>query len=112
MTGLLRLSEPDGAFLRANRPEEQRWYSRDVTAIARHNQLPAERVAPYFIDAEAAANSDQWPASGLTVVHFRNTHLVYAVTWYLLAAGVLFGAGIVIRYEWRLRHPASSCKEC
>ncbi len=34
MTGLLRLSEPKGAFLRSNDPKDDRWYSRDVAAIA------------------------------------------------------------------------------
>ena len=33
VTGLLRISEPKGAFLRANAPRENRWYSRDVVAI-------------------------------------------------------------------------------
>ncbi len=103
VTGLLRLTEPGGGVLRANVPEEQRWYSRDVTAIARYNQLPTANVAPYFIDREEDTNDEEWPAGGLTVIHFRNTHLVYAVTWYLLAAGVLFGVWIVTRYERRLR---------
>ncbi|HWK36439.1 SURF1 family protein, partial [Sphingomonas sp.] len=35
VTGLLRISEPGGAFLRANDPARDRWYSRDVAAIAR-----------------------------------------------------------------------------
>ena len=34
VTGLLRLSEPGGGFLRANDPAAGRWYSRDVAAIA------------------------------------------------------------------------------
>lgn len=87
VTGLLRLSEPGGAFLRNNDPQHQRWYSRDVAAIAKARGL--QRVAPYFIDAEAwpqgAAN---WPVGGLTVIAFHNNHLVYALTWYALAAMV------------------------
>ncbi|RYE55356.1 MAG: SURF1 family protein, partial [Hyphomicrobiales bacterium] len=31
VSGLLRASEPDGGFLRANDPSSGRWYSRDVT---------------------------------------------------------------------------------
>src|SRR5690606_22841194 len=30
ITGLLRMTEPDGAFLRKNAPVEGKWYSRDV----------------------------------------------------------------------------------
>ncbi len=36
---------------------------------------------------------------GLTVVSFRNSHLVYAVTWYVLA--LLSAAGIVVVYRSR-----------
>jgi surfeit locus 1 family protein len=93
ITGLLRISEPKGAFLRANAPAENRWYSRDVEAISRAQHLSG--VAPYFIDAEAPgdrtrpetpeSDSARPPVPGLTVVHFRNTHLQYAITWFVLA---------------------------
>ena len=46
VTGLLRLTEPGGTALRANDPRANRWYSRDVAAIARSQGLG--RVAPYF----------------------------------------------------------------
>ena len=81
--GLLRVPEPGGAFLRSNDPASGRWYSRDVTAIAAANSLA--NVAPYFVDADATPNPGGLPVGGLTVVRFRNSHLVYAVTWYLLA---------------------------
>lgn len=83
ITGLLRMSEPDGAFLRSNDPAGGRWYSRDVAAIAAAKGL--EQVAPYFIDADATPLPGGLPVGGLTVIRFRNSHLVYAVTWYLLA---------------------------
>ena len=35
IVGLLRQSEPGGGFLRHNDPAHDRWYSRDVTAIAK-----------------------------------------------------------------------------
>ena len=44
VTGLLRLSQPGGAFLRANDPAAGRWYSRDTQAIAPTLGLP--EVAP------------------------------------------------------------------
>jgi len=129
VTGLLRISEPKGAFLRRNDPAKGLWYSRDVAAIATARGL--SRVAPYFIDEEAdphrvaevsagadgdhdgatvgaaagAGGAAQAPVSapigGLTVVAFRNTHLMYAITWYGLALMVLLGAWIVIREERR-----------
>ena len=83
VTGLLRMSEPGGAFLHGNDPAHNRWYSRDVAAIAAADKLGA--VAPYFVDAGAPPNASTWPRGGLTVVTFRNAHLQYALTWFALA---------------------------
>jgi surfeit locus 1 family protein len=100
VTGLLRLSEPGGGFLRHNVPAEERWYSRDVQAIAAARGLGS--VAPYFIDADdsAVAEHDE-PQGGLTVLRFTNNHLVYAVTWYTLALMVAGAFVYVIREERR-----------
>ena len=83
VTGLLRVSEPKGGFLRSNDPAADRWFSRDVAAIARARGLGD--VAPYFIDA-AADPGQPVPAGGLTVINLPNNHLVYALTWFVLAA--------------------------
>jgi surfeit locus 1 family protein len=83
VTGLLRVTEPGGGFLRSNDPRADRWYSRDVPAIAAKRRL--DHAAPYFIDADASG-TDGWPRGGLTVVQFRNSHLIYALTWFGLAA--------------------------
>ena len=106
VNGLLRLSEPGGAFLRHNDPGDDRWYSRDVAAIAAKRGLGD--VASYFIDADGPARPGKYPIGGLTVISFPNSHLIYALTWYGLAA-MLAGAVVVIgRQEWRRRSlPAS-----
>ncbi|MGH8191118.1 MAG: SURF1 family protein [Rhodanobacteraceae bacterium] len=103
LTGLLRYSEPGGGFLRSNRPKAGLWYSRDVAAIAASHHLPADQVAPYFVDADVTASGPRWPAAGLTNIHLYNHSFGYAVTWYLLALGTLLAAGIVIRHEWQAR---------
>ncbi|WP_137864152.1 MULTISPECIES: SURF1 family protein [unclassified Sphingomonas] len=95
VTGLLRVTEPGGGFLRANDPGGNRWYSRDVAAIAAAHGL--DRVAPYFIDADAAPNPGGYPVGGLTVVRFADNHLVYALTWFGLAAMALWAAWLVAR---------------
>jgi len=82
VTGLLRLTEPGGGFLRHNDPVQDRWYSRDVQAIAAHHRVGPS--APYFIDADRSGAG--WPRGGMTVVRFTNNHLVYALTWFGLAA--------------------------
>jgi surfeit locus 1 family protein len=101
VTGLLRTPEPHGGFLRANAPVQGRWYSRDVQAIAAARGL--HRVAPYFIDADATPNADGWPRGGLTVIHFRNAHLSYALTWFAMAGLSAAGAGLVLRDGRRRR---------
>lgn len=92
VTGLMRESEPGGGFLRANDPAADRWYSRDVAAIARARGLGA--AAPFFVDADAAPNPGGYPLGGLTVVRFADNHLVYALTWFALA-GLCLGAVVV-----------------
>ena len=99
LTGLLRSTEPGGGFLRRNDPQRNLWYSRDVAAIAAADHLPADQVAPYFVDADAGADGSRWPVAGLTQVHLYNHSLGYAITWYLLALGTLIAAGIVVRHE-------------
>lgn len=112
VTGLLRLTEPGGGFLRRNAPAEGRWYSRDVQAIAAAQGL--DRVAPYFIDADAgvvgvgrdtAGTREDGPVGGLTVVRFRNQHLQYALTWFALALMVVAGVWRVLRDDRRRVHP-------
>lgn len=118
VTGLLRVTEPGGAFLRNNAPAANRWYSRDVAAIAAARGL--QMVAPYFIDADAAipvqkADASQLPPAdgasaaapiaGLTVIAFSDNHLVYALTWYALA---LMVAGSAIWLQMTARRAYSS----
>lgn len=101
VTGLLRMPEPDGFFLRPNDPEKNSWNSRDVAAFAAKEKLGT--VAPYFIDADARSNPGNQPIGGLTVVSFRNSHLSYAITWFALAAMVAGAAVFVWRYERKSR---------
>jgi len=98
ITGLLRLTEPGGRILRPNQVAADRWYSRDVAAIA--GKRGVRDALPYFIDADATDNPGGLPLGGLTVVHFRNAHLVYALTWFGLAALSLFGLALV----WKTAH--------
>ncbi len=95
VTGLVRMTEPRGGFLRANDPATGRWYSRDVSAIARARGLPG--AAPFFVDADATPNPGGYPVGGLTVIAFRNAHLAYALTWFGLAGLSLFGARLILR---------------
>lgn len=97
VTGLLRITEPHGGFLHTNDPLHDRWYSRDVAAIAAAQGLGP--IAPYFVDADAASSKPGSPAGGLTVIAFPNNHLVYAITWYGLAMMVGIAFWIFCRRE-------------
>ena len=106
VTGLLRISEPKGAFLQDNQPAADRWFSRDVAAIAKAKGL--SDAAPYFIDVDAASSpaggdGGDGPVGGLTVIAFPDNHLQYAITWYALAGLTLVGAWIVWSDERRKR---------
>jgi len=135
LTGLMRLTEPGGGFLRDNRPEEDRWFSRDVQQIGQSRGL--SQLAPYFVDADgpgarivpdtastsspagtepapattASASgqlqiADEYlPVAGLTVVSFNNNHLMYAITWFGLAILIIFAVYYVWREEFRSRKP-------
>ncbi|HEX4480256.1 MAG TPA: SURF1 family protein [Rudaea sp.] len=96
VTGLLRMTEPGGRFLRANRPLDDAWYSRDVAAIATSRNLGS--VAPFFVDADATAPG-HYPIGGMTVVNFRNMHLIYALTWFALAGFCVAGVILALRQK-------------
>ncbi|MDH0863422.1 SURF1 family protein [Mitsuaria sp. GD03876] len=98
VVGLLRLTEPGGSLLRRNVPEQDRWYSRDVEAIAKARRVVEGPVAPYFVDAAVADDHTRWPRGGLTVVRFADNHLQYALTWFAMAA-MTAGVGV---WLWRV----------
>jgi surfeit locus 1 family protein len=98
IVGLIRPSEPKGTFLRANRPEAERWYARDLPVMAARRGLATE--PRYFLDAQSETprpTASPVPVPGLTVVAFPNNHLSYALTWFALCA-LSLGAAIMV---WR-----------
>jgi surfeit locus 1 family protein len=105
VTGLLRMTEPKGAFLRANDVSADKWFSRDVDAIAIKRGL--DNYAPYFIDADATPNPGGYPIGGLTVIDFPNNHLVYALTWFALALMAIAAAVRLVIEELHLRQTQS-----
>jgi len=97
ITGLLRLSEGGGRLFNKNEPQNNIWYHRQLPALAQAAGLPPAKVAPYFIDADNSPNPGGWPRGGLTEVHFSNNHLVYALTWFSGALGILLAAALMLR---------------
>ena len=104
--GLMRMSEPGGGFLRKNDAASGQWFSRDVATMAQAAGL--KQTAPFFIDLGVPASNPAYRRNefgldvlrpGMTVIQFPNSHLVYALTWYGLAAMVLGAAWLVRRHD-------------
>jgi surfeit locus 1 family protein len=85
VTGLLRLP-PAGRpnwFSPDNRPDRNDWFWIDLGAMAAADKL--ERVAPFYLVADAAPNPGGWPRGDATGFELPNHHLQYAITWFSLA---------------------------
>ena len=95
--GLLRPTEPKGMVLRANQPAQDRWYSRDVAAIAARRGVSTD--PRLFIDSwsETPTPPQGAPVPGLTVLEFPNNHLGYALTWFAMAIMAIGGGLVLLR---------------
>jgi surfeit locus 1 family protein len=98
IAGLLRLPPPGRPnwFLPDNRPDLNYWFWVDLPAMAAADRL--DRVAPFYIDADATPNPGGWPKGGVTRVALPNNHLQYALTWFSLAVAL---AVIYVLYHRR-----------
>jgi len=86
ITGIARLPEEPGMFVAENQPQENRWFWRDLDAMAAAAGL--ERAAPVFVEAREDAPGG-WPRGGVTRLDIPNRHLGYAITWFALAGALL-----------------------
>jgi surfeit locus 1 family protein len=86
--GVWRTPDAPGPFTPAPDLAHRTWYSRDLKGIAKADGVVA--AVPVIIEADAAPNPGGWPKGGQTIVDLPNDHLQYAVTWFALAAGLVF----------------------
>lgn len=77
------------------------FYWRDIPTMARTAGLPADKVYPFFVDADDKPNPGGLPIGGVTLIDFPNRHLEYAVTWYGLAFALVLVLGHWIYRQWR-----------
>jgi surfeit locus 1 family protein len=89
VAGLLRLppGEKPAWFLPDNRADLNYWFWVDLPAIAAAEKL--DRVAPFYIDADATPNPGGWPKGAVTRLELPNDHLQYAITWFSLAVALI-----------------------
>jgi surfeit locus 1 family protein len=89
--GLLR-QPPAGRpawFLPDNRPDLNYWFWVDLPAMSAADKLEPDRVASFYIDADASPNPGGWPKGGVTRLALPNDHLQYAITWFSLAVALM-----------------------
>jgi surfeit locus 1 family protein len=102
VTGLVRAPEERNAFTPADDPARNTWFARDPQAIAKVRNL--DRVAPFYVEADATPNPGGWPKGGLNKLDLPNNHLQYAVTWYGIALTLV---GVFAAFAWgRIRRVA------
>jgi len=94
VVGFWRWAEQPGTFTPRPDLHNRIWYSRDLMSIARADNVAL--AAPGVIEADATPNRGGWPKGGQTEVNIRNDHLQYAVTWFLMAAGLV---GVYLAYH-------------
>jgi surfeit locus 1 family protein len=90
VTGIVRVPDKQGLFTPDNEPKANRWFWRDWPAMTRA-LFPAGTIgiAPFFLEADDTPIPGGWPKGGQTRLDIPNDHLQYAITWFLLAAGLL-----------------------
>ena len=62
------------------------WLWTDIPAMAQHLGRPLQ---PVVAEAVAAPNPGGFPIGGQTRIVLPNDHLQYALTWYMIAAGLI-----------------------
>jgi surfeit locus 1 family protein len=107
VTGIVRAPEKRSLFTPDNQPAANRWFWRDLQAMAR-SAFPAGiiQVAPFFVEAEKTSVPGGWPEGGQTRLEIPNNHLQYAITWFLLAACLVVIYGVYVRGVYRRTSPA------
>ncbi|XP_051538898.1 surfeit locus protein 1-like [Myxocyprinus asiaticus] len=85
LVGVVRLTEQRKPFVPQNYVEANKWYFRDLEAMAK--VTGAEEI---FIDAVFDSTIPGGPIGGQTRVTLRNEHMQYVITWYGLCAATSY----------------------
>ena len=85
-------------FEHLNDPQKNQWFRVSPTEMAAKQKL--QRVAAYWVVADASPNPGGFPLGGGGIRMPTNNHLQYVLTWYGMALGLLV---LSIIYWWQGR---------
>ncbi|XP_018595993.2 surfeit locus protein 1 isoform X2 [Scleropages formosus] len=77
LVGIVRLTETRKPFVPHNDIQGNRWYYRDLDAMAK-----VTGSEPIFVDGDLASTIPGGPIGGQTRITLRNEHMQYIITWY------------------------------
>lgn len=93
--GMLHKGETPGRFTPENDPEKNLWFWIDTKAISQKIEQP---VGDFYLRRIKKDDDADLPIGGDMAVSYRNDHLQYAITWYLLA---FIAIVIYVLYHYR-----------
>lgn len=91
VTGLARaeLTEKPSSLVPDNDEQANIFYWKDLSRMAASVDLPADRVLPFFLDADSTPVAGGLPRGGVTQIDLPNNHMQYVITWYGLAVALV-----------------------
>lgn len=93
VTGLARIppSEKPSFIVPDNDPDANLFYWKDLETMRASSGLASDiELLPFILDADDTPVPGGLPLGGTTIVDLPNNHLQYAVTWFGLAAALIF----------------------
>ena len=96
-----RLSGKPSSLVPDNDTAKNIFYWKDLDAMAQSAGIAADRVVPFFVDADPSANPGGLPIGGVTQFDLPNNHLQYALTWYGLAGALVVVSGAYLYRQRR-----------
>jgi surfeit locus 1 family protein len=99
IVGAMRWPDAPHWFTPRPDPVHNLWFLRDPATIAAAKGWT--QVSPFYVEQESPLPPGGWPKPGKLVVHLRNEHLQYAITWYGLALVLLVVFAVYARSSFR-----------
>ncbi len=96
LTVMLRTDYDKPRFAPKSSPGSAIWYWRDIEGMRAATGLD---LLPVSADALYLANPGGFPVTGDGVIHLRNDHFGYAMTWFMIAISALV---VFFFFHWRV----------